>query len=106
MSLINSFDSGFNRKKQTIQLKTPPVVFLSFDEPNADDNYNHLKNNHPFLNFSSTTITIISTSCPAIRSIFLVCHAEPVEVQTKKDVTSIGARVGFLVSSGKRAVVR
>lgn len=47
MSLINSFDSGFNRKKQTIQLKMPPVVFLSFDEPNADDNYNHLKNNHP-----------------------------------------------------------
>jgi len=47
MSLINSFDSGLNRKKQTIQLKTPPVVFLSFDEPNADDNFNHLKNNHP-----------------------------------------------------------
>ena len=64
------------------------------------------KNNHPFLNFISTPFSFLRTLRPAIRSIFLVCHAELVEAQTKKDVTSIGARVGFLVSSGKRAVVR
>ena len=66
----------------------------------------HLKNNHPFLNFRSAPFSFLRTLSPALRSIFLVCHAEPVEAQTKKDVTSIGARVGFLVSSGKRAVVR
>jgi hypothetical protein len=38
---------------------------------------------------------------PAIRYIFLVCHAEHVEAQTKKDTASIGARVDFLLSSGK-----
>ena len=54
MSLIDSLDNTlFNKKEpkvpkvETLQLKTMPVVFLSFDEPNADENYEFLKANHP-----------------------------------------------------------
>lgn len=48
MSLIDSLDNTAFEKKQTlIQLKDFPVVFLSFDEPNADENFEYLKSNHP-----------------------------------------------------------
>ena len=49
MSLINSLENNFSKKNQNqaIHLKTPPVVFLSFDEPNADENFEHLKKTHP-----------------------------------------------------------
>jgi hypothetical protein len=48
MSLIDSLDNAFKTlKTETLQLKTIPVVFLSFDEPNADENFEYLKANHP-----------------------------------------------------------
>ena len=52
MSLIDSLDNTkFDKKTpkiETLQLKTMPVVFLSFDEPNADENFEYLKANHPY----------------------------------------------------------
>lgn len=50
MSLINSLDNTLFEKKtktETLQLKEMPVIFLSFDEPNADENFEYLKANHP-----------------------------------------------------------
>lgn len=46
MSLINSLESKKVQNKVLI-LKDIPVVFLSFDEPNADENFRCLKDNHP-----------------------------------------------------------
>lgn len=34
-------------KKEVLELGRIPVVFLSYDEPNADANYEHLRNTHP-----------------------------------------------------------
>jgi len=45
MSLINSLES--KSKNNILKLKDIPVIFLSFDEPNADENFNFLKDNHP-----------------------------------------------------------
>lgn len=58
MSLINSFNNIKSIKQvetvksnagktRTVYFKNIPVVFLSFDEPNADENFNFLLNNHP-----------------------------------------------------------
>ena len=47
MSLIDSLDNKAFEKLGKVELKTFPVVFLSFDEPNADDNFEFLKANHP-----------------------------------------------------------
>lgn len=54
MSLMNSINDNnlFVTSRGTspptkIELKDIPVVFLSFDEPNADENYDHLYFNHP-----------------------------------------------------------
>lgn len=44
MSLINSLE---NKKNKIIKLKDVPVIFLSFDEPNADENFIFLKESHP-----------------------------------------------------------
>lgn len=43
MSLINSI----NNTNTTLKLKEIPAVFLSFDEPNADENFELLRANHP-----------------------------------------------------------
>jgi hypothetical protein len=45
MSLIDSLDSF--KKEKVLKLKDIPVIFLSYDEPNADENFNYLKSNHP-----------------------------------------------------------
>jgi hypothetical protein len=45
MSLINSIN--INNTTTTLKLKDIPAVFLSFDEPNADDNFELLRANHP-----------------------------------------------------------
>jgi hypothetical protein len=45
MSLINSLEN--KNKSKIIKLKDIPVIFLSFDEPNADENFNFLKEFHP-----------------------------------------------------------
>ena len=66
MSLLNSFDNiklaplpaapaevpnitgrGAKNKSTIIRLQNIPVVFLSYDEPNADDNFEYLKATHP-----------------------------------------------------------
>lgn len=55
MSLLNSISSDniFSNitKKQSetsvLKLKDCPVVFLSYDEPNADENYQYLLDHHP-----------------------------------------------------------
>ena len=48
MSLIDSLDDeNFVGQPKIIQLKTFPVVFLSYDEPNADENFEYLKKYHP-----------------------------------------------------------
>jgi hypothetical protein len=50
MSLLNSINSDniFEVfKPSTVKLKEIPVIFLSFDEPNADENFQHLIDNHP-----------------------------------------------------------
>jgi hypothetical protein len=41
MSLINSLNH------RQIEFGKVPVVFISYDEPNADENYQHLRDNHP-----------------------------------------------------------
>lgn len=45
MSLINSIDNI--AKNKILNLRNIPVVFLSFDEPNADENFEILRANHP-----------------------------------------------------------
>lgn len=45
MSLINSIN--INNANTTLKLKDIPAVFLSFDEPNADENFELLKASHP-----------------------------------------------------------
>lgn len=45
MSLLNSLDKTLG--ETTIILKEMPVIFLSYDEPNADENYDILLKNHP-----------------------------------------------------------
>jgi hypothetical protein len=47
MSLINSININSTKANTTLRLKDIPVVFLSFDEPNADDNFELLKAGHP-----------------------------------------------------------
>jgi len=50
MSLLNSFNSKnvqTQSKTITMKLREIPVVFLSFDEPNADENYDKLLASHP-----------------------------------------------------------
>lgn len=47
MSLIDSLESNISKTNNIIKLKDMPVVFLSFDEPNADENFEYLKANHP-----------------------------------------------------------
>lgn len=58
MSLLNSISSDniFSAKKKKepeevknpmLKLKDVPVVFLSYDEPNADENFQYLLDNHP-----------------------------------------------------------
>ena len=55
MSLLNSINSDnvldtLKKKLPEIpllKLKDVPVVFLSYDEPNADENYQHLVDSHP-----------------------------------------------------------
>ena len=51
MSLIDSLDNSYNLTANTdtvlINLGEVPVVFLSFDEPNADENFEHLRKYHP-----------------------------------------------------------
>ncbi len=55
MSLLNSINadnifSKLEKKKESntlLKLKDIPVVFLSYDEPNADENYQFLVDNHP-----------------------------------------------------------
>ena len=47
MSLIDSLDNTIFEKLGKVELKTFPVIFLSFDEPNADENFEFLKANHP-----------------------------------------------------------
>ena len=47
MSLINSININSNKANTTIKLRDIPVVFLSFDEPNADANFELLKAGHP-----------------------------------------------------------
>ena len=46
MSLIDSFDK-IPEKDIVLSLKEIPVIFLSFDEPNADENYEILLYGHP-----------------------------------------------------------
>lgn len=46
MSLINSLENK-TKSNNILKLKDIPVIFLSFDEPNADENFNFLKDNHP-----------------------------------------------------------
>lgn len=44
----NLFSDSRGRKPPTrLELKNIPVVFLSFDEPNADENFDHLYFSHP-----------------------------------------------------------
>lgn len=45
MSLLNSLEK--TNKDNILILKDMPVVFLSYDEPNADENYDFLVKNHP-----------------------------------------------------------
>lgn len=50
MSLIDSLENLETKKTkqpELINLRDVPVVFLSYDEPNADANYEHLIYNHP-----------------------------------------------------------
>jgi hypothetical protein len=54
MSLLNSLDNKIKTavKKEVqqntiLKLKDIPVVFLSYDEPNADENFQYLLDNHP-----------------------------------------------------------
>lgn len=48
MSLINNvLNNKPTPTKKTLRFKEVPVVFLSYDEPNADENFEKLKNTHP-----------------------------------------------------------
>lgn len=50
MSLIDSIENLTTKKTKQpalIHLRDIPVVFLSYDEPNADENFRHLKKFHP-----------------------------------------------------------
>jgi hypothetical protein len=47
MSLINSLSNRTTPATVTFKLREIPAVFLSYDEPNADRNYEVLKNTHP-----------------------------------------------------------
>lgn len=47
MSLINSININNSKANTTLKLRDIPVVFLSFDEPNADANFELLKASHP-----------------------------------------------------------
>ena len=58
MSLLNSINNGmvlsksnstrnFSRLEKLFKFKEIPVVFLSYDEPNANVNFDKLKNGHP-----------------------------------------------------------
>lgn len=46
MSLLDSLEIKSN-PNQVLELSEIPVVFLSYDEPNADANYEHLVKSHP-----------------------------------------------------------
>jgi len=46
MSLLDSFEIK-HKQDMTLSLGDIPVVFLSYDEPNADTNFEHLKKYHP-----------------------------------------------------------
>jgi len=47
MSLLDNILNQVQTRAEEIDLGKIPVVFLSFDEPNADAHYQHLHNNHP-----------------------------------------------------------
>lgn len=47
MSLINSLSNKTTPGTITFKLREIPAVFLSYDEPNANRNYDALKNTHP-----------------------------------------------------------
>lgn len=50
MSLLNSITTkniAVPKQDEVIKLRDMPVVFLSYDEPNADENFEFLKANHP-----------------------------------------------------------
>ena len=52
MSLLDSLDNSYSFTSKSaenivLNLGEVPVVFLSFDEPNADENFEHLKKYHP-----------------------------------------------------------
>ena len=47
MSLINSLSNKTTPSTITFKLREIPAVFLSYDEPNANRNYDALKNTHP-----------------------------------------------------------
>ena len=52
MSLLNSLGNKITKSGKTepnplLKLKDLPVVFLSYDEPNADENFQYLLDNHP-----------------------------------------------------------
>ena len=47
MSLLNNILNQVQNESIELALDKIPVVFLSFDEPNADVHYEHLYKNHP-----------------------------------------------------------
>ena len=54
MSLLNSLNNKITKtveiqpkQNDLLKLKDAPVVFLSYDEPNADENFQFLLDNHP-----------------------------------------------------------
>lgn len=47
MSLLNNILNQVQNNSEHLDLAKIPVVFLSFDEPNADAHHGHLYNNHP-----------------------------------------------------------
>lgn len=50
MSLLDSLDNAKKpdiQKELVLDMGRIPVVFLSFDEPNADENFEYLKQHHP-----------------------------------------------------------
>lgn len=47
MSLLNNILDQVQNETKEINLGSVPVVFLSFDEPNADAHHEHLYNSHP-----------------------------------------------------------